>query len=268
MTLSFAIEKAWNEHWQDMTDNPKQRLQFIQDVIGDKKLKSITGADVNKIRVALKKKGLKPSSVNRYLTNFKTLLNMARSCKVPVIKLTREEQHRIRTFSRTEEAMIIREFRKRARKCTKENSYMTTAHLVRLMIDTGMRTGEALRITSKHVDLEKNRITISSDIAKSKKARYIPLTKRAQKILRKRLEEVEQGARLYPFEDKFLGHQFRKLREWLQIDDEQFVPHTYASHLCKPSSGRWSVSVCLQGTYGTCGPENHDEIHSSVWELT
>lgn len=60
---------------------------------------------------------------------------------------------------------------------------MLAAFIV-LSIDLGLRSDELLGLTWRHVDLERNEVTIVSSRAKSKRERRVPILPRSQKVLK------------------------------------------------------------------------------------
>ncbi|SMQ78396.1 integrase/recombinase XerD [Bacillus sp. OV166] len=64
--------------------------------------------------------------------------------------------------------------------------------LIILLLDTGLRIGEALSLTADQVNFKELSITVPSQIAKKRKSREIPISREVAKRLRQLLDETQQ----------------------------------------------------------------------------
>lgn len=64
--------------------------------------------------------------------------------------------------------------------------------LILLLLDTGLRIGEALSLTPEQINFKELTITVSSLIAKNRKSRDIPISREVAKRLRQLLDETQQ----------------------------------------------------------------------------
>ncbi|WP_306298984.1 tyrosine-type recombinase/integrase [Bacillus sp. OV166] len=56
--------------------------------------------------------------------------------------------------------------------------------LILLLLDTGLRIGEALSLTAAQIDFKDLTVTVPSQIAKSRKSREIPISREVAKRMR------------------------------------------------------------------------------------
>ena len=136
--------------------------------------------------------------------------------------------------------------------------------LVVLGLDTGFRKGELLRIEGR----DKRDNMLSTWKTKNGKYRTVPLTKRAQAVLNRRIETHGDGP-LFPgvTEDSTRYH-WDTMREFLGFaDDEQFVfhvlRHTFVSRLvqrgvplkvCSELAGHKTIITTMR--YAKLAPTN------------
>ena len=98
------------------------------------------------------------STVNRYLAILKTILRHKRQVW-DIIKMRKERKGRIRVLTNEEEQQAVLMSKNGA--TNKRNKHFPdVSDLVVVLVDTGMRLGEALRQTYDDIDFEANLITI------------------------------------------------------------------------------------------------------------
>jgi len=71
--------------------------------------------------------------------------------------------------------------------------------LLTLLVDTGMRIGEALNLRFDHINFKSNVIEIPSNIAKNRKTRHVPISNKTSRLLRELRAEVEELHTPYVF---------------------------------------------------------------------
>jgi integrase/recombinase XerD len=64
--------------------------------------------------------------------------------------------------------------------------------LILLLLDTGLRIGEALSLTPDQINFKELTITVPSQVAKNRKSRDIPISREVAKRLRQLLDETQQ----------------------------------------------------------------------------
>jgi integrase len=195
-------------------------------IIGNIRLSNITDTTVLHLTRTLESKGATTATVNRYLASLKTVLG---ELKQPfnAIKLRREVKGRIRVLSKEEEVKVVNLLRN-AVQDDRRVYYAEVADLIEVLVDTGMRLGEALAINYEDVSFDSNLISIW--VNKGDRPRSIPMTKRVRAVLERRQEE---GV-LNPFSVK--SHQVSTAWNWARKkmgfeSDSQFVPHALR-HTC------------------------------------
>lgn len=232
MCLSEAIDRAFSERFYAQADGmgTYTRLRRILAVLGDIPLAEVSSKAITQVKVTL---GMDKSNatVNRYMSNLKTVLNMA--CReweiidrVPYIKMFKESPGRIRVFTKAEAKEIYRVLGKSGRPLHKD-----VAKLVLVALDTGMRLGELVVITwNENIDLDLKQIRLFADQSKGA-ARTIPLTNRATETLRVALRQGRSG----PFthiRKEYVSRTFKWIKDQLGIDnDPEFLFHA-CRHTC------------------------------------
>lgn len=186
MTLSAAIERLFEERWARLNRGGEQemaRLNVVLGILGDKPIANVTAADIAEVAKTLRQQGRSEGTVAGYMANIKTLLNTA--CKVwevidrvPHITVPKPKNGRLETLSEDEEGKVLDQLR-----ATGQDEY---ADLYAVLIDTGMRYGEAETLTRKNIDLERKLIVLNPEQTKDSEQRLIPMTKRVFAIFQKR----------------------------------------------------------------------------------
>lgn len=186
MTLSVAIEKLFEERWARLNRGGEQevaRLNVVLSILGDKPIANITAADIAEVAKTLRKQGRSEGTVAGYMANIKTLLNTAHKVwevidRVPHITVPKPKNGRLETLSENEENMLLDQLR-----ADGQDEY---ADLYTVLIDTGMRYGEAETLTKQNIDLERKLIILNPEQTKDSEQRIIPMTKRVFAIFQKR----------------------------------------------------------------------------------
>lgn len=139
-------------------------------------------------------------------------------------KFTRkpESEHRIRWVTDAEEKEALKLFKAWGR-----DDY---ADAFIVLIDTGMRCGELLRIVWRDVDTKQGLIAIWQN--KAKRPRSVPLTNRAIEALKRRREAVGVASPLFPYDHWWIRYTWDRMRAHLGLTaDKQFTPHALR-HTC------------------------------------
>ncbi|WP_256243474.1 tyrosine-type recombinase/integrase [Bacillus sp. V3B] len=139
-----------------------------------------------------KKKGLSPRTTNDYLKTLRTFFRfLAEEEKIPVNPF--EAVHNVK-YTDTEIVVLTAEELKRLLDAPDKRSYTGFRDYVvmTLLIDTMTRINEALSLKIPHIDFSNNTVTIRATIAKSRKARIIPIQKQTAKLLKDLIKETEE----------------------------------------------------------------------------
>jgi integrase len=186
--------------------------------------------------IASRNRAVSPATCNRELATLSVILHLAYERKlivrIPTIRKLREAEGRTFVLSQSDEPKLLRACEQPLRA------------LVLLLVDTGLRAGEALKLKWADVDLEPDGSLSRGQIhvrgGKSKNAkRDVPLTGRAENMLRQRAKQIQQKSE-WVFPGRSLAkhlqvtsadHQFRRICDSLTGDgDEPLFPPEFVLH--------------------------------------
>jgi len=194
---------------------------------GDVPLDELSDDAIDDWRIEKRKAGLKPASINRYLTTLNAALAFAVRKRVITThplshlkKLKEEEDHRVRWLSEKEENALrqtllerdcgIRKERLSANQWRLERGYRLYSDLrehafadhlrpmVLLTINTGLRRGELFSLKWNNVGPDFVKVTAAH--SKSLRSRNVPLNNEAKSVLTLWKEQAPQGE--YVFSSK------------------------------------------------------------------
>jgi integrase len=193
-----------------------------------------------------RKKTLAAGSVNRELATLRRLLRLAYEWKVinrvPRIKLLRGEKNRESILPYDREAAYLGALPH------------PLADVATVLLDTGLRLGEALSLDWAQVRLEPAEgaqygyLTILSGKAKSKKSRNVPLSPRAVSVLR-RWEPRRSGIVFHradgkPLHASLLGQQQNRVRTALTLPPDfvlHSLRHTFGTRLGEAGADAFTI---------------------------
>lgn len=226
--LSVAIENTYREKWKRNKDGArsKARAEKIKDILGDVPLDQIDKAAHRKIVEHFEEAKTGDSTINRYLASLKTILRRHK-CDYSFIEMFDEDEGRIYVLSSQEEQQIGRILRDRSlrRWPVRQNYFDEFADAAIVLVDTGMRVGELLRLPARDINLSTNLLTIW--INKADKPRSVPMTDRVRVILEPRLAKE----RLFALTQQQIGQAWKHVRLHTKNSDPDFVPHALR-HTC------------------------------------
>lgn len=226
--LLDAVDSVYENRWKHTKDADRSyaRAKNMAAIIGNVQLGNINEDKVFKLIQELDSRDSEAGTVNRYLATLKTIL---RQFKQPIdhIKLRKERKGRVRTVTRDEEKMIVDLLRN-----TKHNKrrqfYYDVADLVEVLVDSGMRLGEALALDYESINFEANLMTIWFN--KGDRPRSIPMTSRVRSVLERRQSNRPKPFNLKPYQAENSWRWVRK--EMKLVDDDQFVLHCLRHTTC------------------------------------
>lgn len=226
--LSQAVEETYAARWKDNKDSQRsyRRACNLVELVGDMQLGKIDESIVSELVRKLEGRGSSVATVNRYLASMKTILKNMKQ-QTDFIQLRKERKGRIRVVSKEEEQQIIRLLRD-INHGQRRHYFADVADLVIVLLDTGMRLGEALNLRYDDIDFNSNLISIW--INKGDRPRSVPMTSRVRHIL----ETRGQVNSLKPFSIK--AHQAETAWRWVRKEmdlqgDKDFVLHSLR-HTC------------------------------------
>ncbi len=217
-------------------------IKYLKAAFSGQRLSGITREHINKYKVdrmretTMRKAPPARATVNRELAVLRTMFNMAKEeGKVehnPVSGrgiLFRENNKVERILSRKEEAHLY--------DVCLEHLPKRIYWIIRAGFQTGMRIGELLALEWRDVDLVNRRITVRAEIAKSGKARAIPINKNLTTMLKEVKKETKKAGE-YVFSGqkpiKSIRTSFAKAKGLAEIDPRfrfHDIRHTVASRL-------------------------------------
>ena len=225
-----CFEINWKGEKSESTNEYNRRLvgEFLTGEFGTDEvdLNKITALVLDDFILYFREKGNSDSTINRKLMCFSKIMKFAHDRKkmveLPKIPLKKEPKGRIRWLSLEEE-----------KKCLKFFDFSWTTNYLDyfiVAIDTGLRTGEMLRLEKKDI-LEKQLIVW---ISKSGESRKVGLTPRVQKVLMRRLRNLNDNSLVFTITPAELRYRFTLLRREIpELKDvhPHILRHTFCSRL-------------------------------------
>lgn len=247
----------------------------------ERPMSSLSSWDVDRWRRGELKRGIKPSTLNRNWARLRAALRKAvewgvHPGPVPVVKPLAAGDKRVRFLSPDERLRLLkaledretmrREKRDRMREWQRARGKRElpaypvpgfTDHLfplIRLLLGTGLRRSEALRLTWGDVDFGRRFVGIRGEVAKDKEFRAVPLTDDALDALQlwhAQLRKTEPEDWVFP------GTQGERLKRvdtaWGDVLEAAKIEnfrlhdcrHDYASRLVQAGVGLYEVSKLL-----------------------
>ena len=245
ITLGEAIARCYDERWKFNKDGDRvyDRTMKIIDILGDIPLVQVDELAINKLATTLRASGLAEASINRYRAYLRVVLNMAHRewlaiPRVPHIKNTKELPTRFKVYTKEEEDKILA--------LCKEGCPMHD--LIIVLVDTGMRLGEALAITPAHLDFSRNIVVLAPEITKSAKPRSIPMTQRVRAILSDIGGDQPPATPIFDMKMAAVEKQWISIRKKMGGSSDMVIHalrHTYASRLVQAGVDLYTVKELL-----------------------
>lgn len=249
---AFALAMVNHEKWRT-SKSPRtinENYAFVEEHFGrNRPLSEITTQDTARYRAALIEEKKSASTVNQRMSVLSVLFDVAgdegHPVEKPRFKRLRQPPGRIRTFSTAEEKAIITWFRTakeplRVGKRVYEKQRLWNldmADLTIVLIDTGFRLGELLRVHDRRdVDWDEERIFARD--TKNGTDRAVPMTSRVKEIMKRRggahcwLNEEGEPLPFGMLTVFAADHQWRHMRTGLKMQgDKHFIIHSLR-HTC------------------------------------
>lgn len=237
-TLQALLEKTYERVWSNARSGEQLRAnaQRCIDAIGPSvDPKTLRGDHIQGMVDVLYKRGISGSTINRHLAAISKMLTLAvREGWIPhkpPIYRQKEGSHRLRWLSQEEEKALLGWFTR-----TGEQVYHD---FFLVLMDTGMRCGEALGLEAANVDLRHRQVTLWT--TKNDTPRTIPLTERAYLVLASRITQAN-GGKLFGCTQNQVNNKWDQARAAMGLtNDPQFVPHclrhTFCSRLVQAGVG-------------------------------
>jgi len=194
----------------------------------------VTDNHVEHVVDTLENRGYQGSTINRYLSSLSKMLRYANQRqsiyhldRMPHIDWNREDNGRERYLELEEEQEIIR--------LLTEWNMVDYLEFFLVLIDTGMRLGEALSIKKLMVHNNNGNyvVNLPASVTKNGEPRGIPLTERAKSIVVKLLDKAERNDLVFKHLKYWTcENTWRRLRKAMNLEeDKEFVIHCLR-HTC------------------------------------
>ncbi|MCB4791301.1 MAG: site-specific integrase [Elusimicrobia bacterium] len=225
--------------WKD----DKSKIEYLNSLFGDKKLKDFTSFDIQCLRNNLQEKGLNSATIDKYHALIKTIFNKMTQWKrfsgpnpASEVKLKREPNAHIRCLTMDELRLLEENIK---------DDIVFPYYLVAL--HTGMRRSEICRM--KWEDINMIAKTIYVPISKSGKARHIPMNDVIYDLLAELYGSGKdaQSKVLRDYDPTYISHRFIKKCKKLGIRDFRYhdLRHTFSSYLVMAGVNIHTVSRWL-----------------------
>lgn len=226
--LQDAADQVYEAKWKHGKDGKRSyaRACNLIKLIGNVPVGEIDEDVVALLHKKLDAKNTAPGTVNRYLASLKLILRF-KNQDTDHIKLRKERKGRIRVISKDEEQQIV------SLLCNSEHGkrrrfFPEIGELVVVLVDTGMRLGEALALKYDDIDFDSNLISIWFN--KGDRPRSIPMTSRVSSILLAR--QKQNPIRPFALEQFQAQNAWRWVRKQMGLkQDREFVLHALR-HTC------------------------------------
>jgi integrase len=226
--------------------------QLVKSELADRPLNAVDEGAIEKYRqtraAKISRLGriLAPGSINRELATLRRMMRLAYEWKVidrvPRIKLLRGEKNRESTLPHDREAVYLAALPH------------PLADAATVLLDTGLRLGELLKLDWTQVRLEPANgarfgfLTVLSGNAKNKKSRNVPLSARVIEVL-KRWEPRREGLVFHradgkPLQASLLGQQQKRVRELLKFPADfvlHSLRHTFGTRLGEAGADAFTI---------------------------
>lgn len=221
---------ATAQRWWYGTRNEQNSLKNAEDCLtffGEHSSpNSIDTASVDRLIAHFKSKSLEDSTINRKLAALSKMLKHGSTRgwvdKLPCIERKREPKGRIRWLTADEEKAVLA--------WCENQEFITLKQLIIVLIDTGIRLGEAMELTWDNVDTYVRIWKNKADHARSVPATTRVLTEIAER--KKRCPKDETHVFWDTNHDR-VHDTWEKLRKDLKmVDDPHFIPHMLRHTFC------------------------------------
>lgn len=252
-TFAEFVEGRYLPHVRDRLRSYRDQESFfrlrLKKLWGSRHLDEIRPADIVDMQEMLKREGLSNSSINRYTALTKRIFNLALHWEVyegrnPAARAQmRPEQNREQFLTDNELVALF--------KALAAEPSRTAACAIALLAATGARRGEVLGARWERVDIERRILTVPAASSKSGRARHIPLSDAALRIL----VQVPRSESPWVFPGTDPAKPIADLKKaWLRVKEQAGIDkgfclhslrHTYASRLVSQGRSLYEVGQLL-----------------------
>ncbi|MEW5249891.1 tyrosine-type recombinase/integrase [Microbulbifer sp. 2201CG32-9] len=230
-TLNDALKHCYTQHWQHQKGwkSKASVVKLVSADMGHYKLAEIDYALLSEFVGLMRKRDLKPATINRRLASISKALNEAAKLgkiqAAPPIPLQPENNKKLRWLSPEEEERMLA----RCDILVERDAVLIRALLV-FLIDTGARLGEALNMQPNVVSENSVLFLDTKSRVEKPKHRRVPLTARALAAARLIADQNRLGGM---FNTDQLNSRFRRVLKVAGLTGVTFhtMRHTCASRL-------------------------------------
>ncbi|QDP58056.1 MAG: putative integrase [Prokaryotic dsDNA virus sp.] len=254
LTLKRLTDTVYEAVWKDTANgiNALRNVELIQKIVGSNiRVEEINTTVIDKIIQTLKSQGNSNGTINNKMSALMVCLKYAHDRdwiqNLPKFKRYKVSEGRLRYFSLEEEEMII--------STHKRLGQHDFAGFVKILIDTGLRTGELCRVRYKDVVKESGRWKMyvwarGHDYrTKNGEMRIVPLSDEVVEIITDRWDGLDtnsshpkidnnitsityRNSKVFDYTKSNIRTQWNNVRDILgYMKDEEFVPHL-CRHTC------------------------------------
>lgn len=254
LTLKGLADTVYEAVWRDTPNgiNALRNVELIQRIIGPNfRVEDINTSVVDEIVRTMKEQRNSNGTINNKMSALLVCLKYAHDrqwiTSLPVYKRFRPAEGRLRYFSDDEEYLIL--------STCKRIGQAEFAGFVKILIDTGLRTGELCRVQYKDVVKENDRWLLyvwarGHDYkTKNGEMRIVPLSDEAVQIFTNMWNALDtspthpnilnsitsiahRNSKVFDYTKSNIRTQWNNVRDILgYMDDEEFVPHL-CRHTC------------------------------------
>lgn len=230
----------------------KVRFLLANEALASAKLDTIDEAAIEAYKqlrckfTSRRKKPLAVGSINRELATLRRMLRLAHEWKliqrIPRVRLLRGERQREFVLAHDKEPIYL------------AAAVQPLHDVAVLLLDTGLRLGEALSMEWPQVHLEPasgakfGYLTVLSGKAKGKKSRNVPLSERVQSVLRncqpRQQGHVFRHANGGPLSETLLDQQHARLRQVIKLPVDfvlHSLRHTFGTRLGEAGADAFTI---------------------------
>jgi|GEM_PF-3040414 len=272
------INTVYKAVWADKVDgvNCKRRVEIVLERLGCS-LAEVDSMSIDKLIGEMKSKKKSNSTINNYMNSLFVVLRKAQDYgmieQIPRKPKSLNKPNNTRVFSAEEIHALLEYFRDisgdlaspdltpaqkehlQATHCnhhTAINLYTRDAmrDLILVLLDTGMRLGEALKMEyGRHIDLKEGVINLSASITKTARPRVVKMTDRVLEILERRSKIPKNKNRAFNISRDRAIQTIQVYRKKMGIKDREFklhaLRHTFASRQIRKGVDLYTLSKLL-----------------------
>ena len=230
LSLKDAIRDTYEYVWNNTPngDNAYRNAELISYIIGkDTCVKNIDTKTIDHVVKCLRLRNNSNNTINNKISSLMVVLKRCKDRgyidRLPVFKRFKTSQGRLRFFTKEEEVNILN--------AHKKLNDLDFANFIMFLIDTGLRTGEAVKLRWRDIQKQNDNTLLHVWETKNGEFRTVPLSSRCVDLLSSRGEGLPDQV-IFPYTKSTIRTKWNRVRNVLgYADDAEFVPHV-CRHTC------------------------------------